>query len=314
MSPPKFALSIPGNDLSQLSVDRNVAFIDYRGMTVHYMPHMPELTGVSGQGASRAGLCISTWPAARRRPASPDATIDLTGLDTPSSPECPAAHPITGKAPTVIALLVTRGPSSACRRTLRDQQAAGRRHSRSNSRSASRCSIPSPWPTFQIKAEAALSGFSLKQALGNVDLTDATAQVIYANSQLHVSGQGKLDGNPADISWREMFGAKVPYRQRYELKGIVPTATLAKAGLPTPEPYVTGPLGIVMSYQVAPNGTGELVSKFDLKGAKAAMTPLGWSKDAGVDGQVDQCCIELSPRRGRREDAVVGQWNAHFAT
>ena len=49
----EFALSAPGNDLAQIKVDRLVGLIDYRGMTVRYMPHMPELQGVVGQGALR---------------------------------------------------------------------------------------------------------------------------------------------------------------------------------------------------------------------------------------------------------------------
>jgi hypothetical protein len=102
----EFALSIPGNDLAQLSVDRNVAFLAYRGMTVHYMPHMPELQNVSGKahfeggtmrfdvaGGSAVGLAVT------------GATIELTGLDGPSSQYASLRVPITGPAPAVQALL-----------------------------------------------------------------------------------------------------------------------------------------------------------------------------------------------------------------
>ena len=41
--------------MAQLKVDRNVAFLDYRGMTVHYMPHMPELQNVSGKARYEGG-------------------------------------------------------------------------------------------------------------------------------------------------------------------------------------------------------------------------------------------------------------------
>ena len=59
-----------------------------------------------------------------------------------------------------------------------------------------------------IKADATLSGFSLKDALGEVDLTDAIARVKYVASELSVTGQGKLDGHAVEIGWRELFGAK----------------------------------------------------------------------------------------------------------
>src|SRR5258708_7213732 len=51
----EFALSAPGNDLAQIKVDRMVGLIDYRGMTVRYIPHMPELRGVSGKARYQGG-------------------------------------------------------------------------------------------------------------------------------------------------------------------------------------------------------------------------------------------------------------------
>jgi len=95
-----------------------------------------------------------------------------------------------------------------------------------------------------IKAEAALSGFSLKKAIGNVDLTDAVARVGYGDSHFHVTGTGKLDGNAVEIGWHEQFQPRAAYRQRYELKGTIPAALIGKAGFPSPEPYLTGPLTV----------------------------------------------------------------------
>ena len=87
---------------------------------------------------------------------------------------------------------------------------------------------------------------------------------------------------------REQFSPRAPYRQRYELKGTIPAGLIAKAGFPSPEPYVTGPLGVTsFAYQVASNGTSELQGRFDLKAAKVALAPLGWTKDAGADGQLN---------------------------
>ncbi len=280
----QFALSIPGNDLAQLSVDRNVAFIDYRGLTVHYMPHMPELVDVSGTARFEGGTLhfdVASGTAVGLRVAG--ATIDLTGLDKPAPQQAALRIPIAGKAPAVIALLA-RPKLGLPKDALYDPKRLG-------GDVAVDLTLAFPLlnslsvADIDIRAEAALSGFSLKGAVGNVDLSEATGRVVYANSQLIVSGQGKLDGNPAEIGWREMFGAKVPFRQRYELKGTLPSAVVAKAGFPSPEPYVTGPMGITLSYQVAANGTGEVVSKIDLKGATTSVPPLGWTKEAGTDGQ-----------------------------
>ncbi|MFI5001952.1 MAG: DUF3971 domain-containing protein, partial [Reyranellales bacterium] len=281
----EFQLSTPDNDLAQLRIDRNVAFLEYRGMSVHYMAHMPELQDVSGKARFEGGTLhfdVRSGTAVGLRLA--DATIDLSGLDVPS-PQYATLHlPIAGPAATVVAFLA-RPKLGLPKDALYDPKRVG---------GVAAVEVTLGFPLLStlavsdidIRAEAALSGVSLKGAMGGVDLTDAVGRVSYGNSQLNVSGHGKLDGNAVEIGWREHFAAKAPFRQRYEVKGTIPAALLEKAGLPSPEPYVSGPMGVAMSYQVATNGTAEVVGKIDLKGAKASLPLLGWTKAAGTDGQV----------------------------
>jgi uncharacterized protein DUF3971 len=283
----EFGLSTPGHDLAELTVDRIAAYLDYRGMTVHYMPHMPELRQVSGKARYEGGsLHFDVAGGTAVNLAVAGATIDLTGLDAPPPQQATIRMPIKGTAPAVIALLA-RPKLGLPRDVLYDPKRLG-------GDVAIELTLAFPLLSaltvadIDIKAEAALSGFSLKNAIGNVDLTDAVARVIYAGSQLNVAGTGKLDGNLVDISWRELFGAKPAFRQRYELKGTIPTSLIAKAGFASPEPYVTGPLNVTgLQYQVAPNGQGDLKLHVDLKGAKAAFAPLEWIKEAGTDGALN---------------------------
>jgi hypothetical protein len=134
-----------------------------------------------------------------------------------------------------------------------------------------------------VKAEADLDHYTLRDALGDVDLTDGMIHVAYDGSLLSVAGTAKLDGNPVDLSWRQQFGPKVSYRQRYELKGTVPAELIGRAGFPSPQPFVSGPVNITsLVYQVASNGTADLQGRFDLKGASASLPPVGWTKAEGV--------------------------------
>ncbi len=280
----EFGLSTPGNDLAQLKVDRLVGLIDYRGMTVRYMPHMPELQDVSGKarfegdalhfdvaGGTAVGLHVT------------GATIDLTGLDGPVQ-RASIRMPIAGSAQNIIRFLA-RPQLHLPKDVLYDYRRLG-------GEVAIDLSLGFPLinaltvAELDLKAEAVLSGFSLKGALGEVDLTDAAARLKYENSEFTVNGTGKLDGNLVEIGWRELFGAKAAFRRRYDLKGTVPASLVAKAGFPTPEPYVTGPVGTTLHYQVATNGTGEVVGRFDIKAAKAMVLPLGWTKEPGTDGQM----------------------------
>jgi hypothetical protein len=279
----EFALSAPGNDLAQVKVDRMVGLIDYRGMTVRYMPHMPELQGVSGKARYENGTLrfdVAGGTAVGLRTTG--GTIELTGLDGPSPQNAAIRLPIAGSAQDVIRFLA-RPKLGLPKDVLYDYRRLG-------GDVAVDLSLNFPLlealtvAELDLKAEAAVSNFSLKNVLGEVDLTDAAARVKYGSSELTVNGTGKLDGNPVEIGWRELFGAKAPFRRRYDLKGTIPAAVVAKAGFPSPEPYLTGPIATTLHYQVATNGTAEVVGRFELKGTKANVPPLGWTKEPGTDG------------------------------
>jgi len=281
----EFALSAPGNEVSQLRVDRLVGLMDYRGMTVRYMPHMPELQDVSGKARFEGGTLhfdVASGNAVGLRVRG--GTIDLTGLDQPVSQYAKIQLLVAGPASRIVQFLA-RPKLGLPKDVLYDYRRVG---------GDVAVDVGLAFPLIDalavadidIKADAELRGFSLKDALGDVDLSDAVARVKYGNSELSVSGTGKFDGHAVEIGWRELYGAKAPFRRRYELKGTVPAALVAKAGFPSPEPYVTGPMGVNLQYQVAPNGTGEVTGRFDLKAAKLAIQPLLWSKDPGTDSQL----------------------------
>lgn len=281
----EFALSAPGNDMAEIKVDRLVGLLDYRGMMVRYMPHMPELQGVAGKARYEGGTLhfdVASGTTVNLKTAG--ATIDLTGLDGPAPQYAAIRMPITGSAQDVIRFLA-RPKLGLPRDVLYDYRRLG-------GEVAVDLSLGFPLlntlnvADLDLKAEAALTHFSLQDAIGDVDLTDATARVKYGNSELAVSGTGKLDGHVAEIGWRELFGAKAAFRRRYELKGTIPAALVAKAGFPSLDAYLSGPIGTTLSYQVATNGTGEVLGRFDIKGAKADVVPLDWVKQAGVEGEI----------------------------
>jgi len=281
----EFALSAPGNDLAEIKVDRLVGLIDYRGMKVRYMPDMPELEGVSGTARYERGTLhfdVASGTTVNLKTAG--ATIDLTGLDGPAPQYAAIRMPITGSAQDVIRFLA-RPKLGLSKEMLYDPRRVG-------GEVAVDISIGFPLlntlavSDLDLKAEASLTHFSLQDAIGELDLGDATARIKYGSSELSVSGTGKLDGNVVEIGWRELFGAKTAFRRRYDLKGTLPTALIAKAGFPSPEPYLSGPVGTTLSYQVAANGTGEVIGRFDIKAARADVAPLDWTKQPGTEGHV----------------------------
>jgi hypothetical protein len=314
----EFGLSAPGNDIARMSVTRLVGLINYRDMKVHYMPHMPELEGVVGTARFEGGTLhfdVEKGTAVGLRLAG--ATIDLTGLDGPAPQYASLRMPISGDAPTVMALL-SRRQLGLPKDGLLDPKRLG-----GDASIILQLTFPLlnalTVAEIDIKADAELTGFSLRNAIGDVHLTDVAGRVSYANSELSVLGQGKLDGFAAEIAWRNLFTAKAPFRHRYELKGTFPAAMLAKAGFPSAEPYVTGAVGTNVAYQVQPNGAGEVVGRFDLKGAQLTISELAWGKEPGADGKLGMT-LKLAPK-GKlvsadfdgRANGLIARGQAHFA-
>ena len=280
----EFALSAPVDDLTAMKVDRLVGLIDYGGMMVRYMPNMPELRDVSGKARYENGnLRFDNISGGAVNLKVTGGTIELADLDKPPPQIATLRLPITGAAQDVIRFLA-RPKLGLPKDVLYDYRRLG---------GMVAVDLELRFPLInaltvaelEIKADAQLTNFSLKNVVGGVDLADATARVKYGASELAVTGQGKLDGATVDIGWREMFGQKPPFRRRYELKGTVPAGIVEKAGFPSVEPYVTGPVGVALQYQVATNGTGEVSGKFDLKNAKLSVIPVAFIKEAGAESQ-----------------------------
>jgi hypothetical protein len=278
----EFAASAPVDYIADIKMDRMAAFLDYGGLTVRYMPHMPEMQDVSGKARYENGnlhFDIARGGAVNLKVT--DGTIDLTGLDKPAPQMAAIRLPITGSAQDVMRFLA-RPRLGLPKETLYD-------HRRLGGQVAVDVSLSFPLidaltvAEIDVAADAQLTAFSLKDVMGDVDLTDATARVKYGNSELSVVGQGKLDGSAVDVTWREMFAAKAQFRRRYDVKGTVPASLVEKAGFPSIEPYVVGPIGTTLHYQVATNGTGEVGGRFDMKAAKLSVLPLAWNKEAGTE-------------------------------
>ena len=249
-------------------------------MTVRYMPHMPELQHVSGKARYEGGTLhfdVASGTTVGLRTAG--ATIDLTGLDGPAPQYANLRVPITGSAPDVIRFLA-RPKLGLSRDVLYDYQAGRRRGRDRPVAERSRCSNALTVAEIDIKAEAQVSKFSLKNALGErrPHRRRGAGQVRQLRAQRH--GQRQVRRQPG----RHRL-ARAVRRQ-----GAVSPA-LRPQGHDAGQPRGQGGISLgralrdrarsrtTLHYQVATNGTSEVVGRFELKGAKAQLPPLGWTKE-----------------------------------
>src|SRR5262249_28723315 len=80
----QFTFSAHGNGMGALRVDWMVGLIDYRGMSVRYMPHMPELQAVFGKARYEGGALRFDVASGKAVGLNvKDVSIELSGLDNP---------------------------------------------------------------------------------------------------------------------------------------------------------------------------------------------------------------------------------------
>ena len=140
------------------------------------MPHMPELQNVSGKARFEGGSLH--FDIAGRHRGRPRGDRRHHRADRPRRPDAryaDAAHSDHGTGADG-RWRCSRGPSSACRATRSTIPSGWAATSRSISRSRFPLLNALAVADIDIKAEAALSGFSLKNAIGDVDLTDAVGR------------------------------------------------------------------------------------------------------------------------------------------
>lgn len=280
-----FAVAGDLDRVESLKVERSLVEMHYEGLTVRYLDPMPPLRGVSGTMTFDGLLMryqIRSGQADNLRLAG--ARVDILGLEGPTNHRTDMELQIRADVPDAINFLAHPRIGLAKDLLFNPKRTAG------DVAITLRLKMPlkkgMAMSDIEYAASADLERFSLQNAVQGLSLADATARLEVDSRELKVTGKGKVEGQALDIQWREMFGPKVPFRRRYEVKGPVTAATLAKAGLAGLSPYLSGTMILApLVYQVPVTGPSELSIKADLKAAKLAIPEIRWEKTAGGDGQ-----------------------------
>ena len=131
-----------------------------------------------------------------------------------------------------------------------------------------------------LRATAALSGLAVPKVVRTYDLTAGRFDLNLDNAGMGLIGEGAIGGVPAHISWDEHFNRPVPYRRRFELAATVSDAQRRGLGLALAD-YISGPLGVKLSYTEQGDHHASLASALDFGGADLKIDDLGWRKPAG---------------------------------
>lgn len=123
-------------------------------------------------------------------------------------------------------------------------------------------------------AEDAAFGFTVS----NGDLT-----LNVDREGLEVSGTAEIANVPLGLNWTESFVENSDTRTRYRVRASLDEAARAALEIDT-APFVTGPIGLGLTYAVGWNDAAAGAAELDLTGAELSLEPFGWTKPSGVAG------------------------------
>ncbi len=268
-----------------LKVERSLAEMRYEGLTVRYLDPMPPLRGVSGTMTFDGKLMrFEVASGAADAIKLVGARIDVLGLEGADNHSADIEVRTRAGVPDTMAFLAHPKIGLAKDLLFNPKRTAG------EVSTTLRLKLPLVktvlMSEIDYSATADIERFTLQNAVFGMTLSDATARLEVDPREMKVTGKGKVEGQVLDVQWRELFGSKVAFRRRYEVKGPISQAVLSKAGIGTMSSYIAGTVMLApLVYQVPAAGPSELTIKADLKQARLAIPEIKWEKAVGADGQ-----------------------------
>lgn len=157
-----------------------------------------------------------------------------------------------------------------------------------------------------IEADAELSDFASKGGLSGHDFADGSLLLQVKDEVLTANGEILLDKHPARLAWRLPFETTETDPTRLVVGMTLDDGGRKKFGLDIP--YVSGPVrfeiepgGALDKPGAAPAPTRLLA---DLKQAAVKTTPFGWSKPAGVPGDLSFEALEMENGEMRLQEVA----------
>jgi uncharacterized protein YhdP len=146
-----------------------------------------------------------------------------------------------------------------------------------------------------IRAASNLRDVAAPRVAFGQSLTGGTMVLKLDKTSMSVSGQAKLLGADADLSWTEDFSGRAQYRRRVEARGTVDAASLASMGWDLGG-TVRGPMELDVVYAVPDSDRYDLAVRAKLDQAAISVPQLVWTKPAGRPGEAS---VDMVHRENR---------------
>jgi hypothetical protein len=274
----------PMGDLAAFTLIDVDGRIEVSDLTVQYLYPMEPVRGVNGVGTfDRNGFVIDATAGEVRNNRLESARIVITGLDgEPRGERISIDLVMAGSARGAFELLDQK-PLQLIRRVEVDPAQALGDH---------RTQLIVQFPLLkklrfkdvQVAAASSLSNFGLNRGPFGLPVSNGALTLQVDAEKMNVDGNLAIAGVSAGIAWTEWFTKKTPTRRTYQVRAIVNDAARAKLDIDL-APWVTGPIGIGLTYSEAGAGAVSGAAEIDLTNATMAIDAVGWHKSTGIPGR-----------------------------
>ena len=258
--------------------------IEATDVTVQYLYPMEPVRGVNAVGTfDQSGFVIDATAGALRNNTIEGGRVVIAGLDGDAQGERISVDLlVTGSVRGVLEVLDQKPLQFIRRVDVNPAQASG------NHRTQLIVQFPLlknlQYEDIRVAAATSLAGFALKKGPFGLPISDGAMSLQVDTEKMVVDGNLAIAGVPAGVAWTEWFSAKTPTRRTYQVRAILNDAARAKLNVDL-APWVTGPVGVGLTYSEAGIGVVSGAAEIDLTNATMAVDAFGWRKSSGIPGR-----------------------------
>ncbi|MBS27593.1 MAG: hypothetical protein CL566_01520 [Alphaproteobacteria bacterium] len=134
-----------------------------------------------------------------------------------------------------------------------------------------------------VATASRLVDFTVENAAFGFTVSNGDLTLNVDREGMEASGTAEIANVPVGLNWTESFVENNDTRTRYNLRASLDEAARAALKIDT-GPFLTGPIGLGLTYAVGWNDDAAGAAELDLTGAELSLDPFGWTKPRGVAG------------------------------
>ncbi|MHA6262155.1 hypothetical protein ACXYMO_03050 [Arenibacterium sp. CAU 1754] len=265
-----------------------VADFDFQNAEIKYLKTLPPITNATGQASlTRSRFVVSATSG--QVIADSGGPIDIAGTsfiipDIGIRQEAPAVVRLTGAGSvTSFMSLLDRPPLSVFKDTPFGADVA-----LGNARITGTLSLPLKpkidYDELEFHFDGTARDVSSVALVPDHVLTAQALRITGDQTRIAVSGQGEIDGIPADVVWRQPIGKGVPKDSRVEGTITLSQKLVDTFGIGLPRGTVSGSGSGRFRLDLSPGAPPVLGLTSDLRGLTLRLPQIGWTKSARAKG------------------------------